>query len=127
MVNFLRQLGIEIPAEMRDEVLAKCNFNLAQSKALYEELFVDVVYDLVSIGSGLEFIDKEDCKFSFAGERIEEKVIDNSKLASIVNSETNATLVQDYIKVTSSSKAPEGRKIKGNLVKGKFVPVKGNK
>lgn len=124
LLNFVKQLGVQIPKGEEESVMEDCVLVATQMKAIYEELFVDIAYDLVSMGSGLDLLDKEDCKFGFMGEKIDKKLFDNTKLNISSSNGATHTLVKDYVRVTSISKSPESCKVKGTIKNGKFVPVK---
>ena len=122
----LRKLKIKVRPEDKQATYNLLQLNLTQTEKLVQELIIDVVYDLLKIESGLDLIDKDDCKFSFYGELQNERVVDNSKLTA-AGIKNNATLIGEHIKVISSSRSPEAVKTRGNLVKGKFVPLKEEK
>jgi hypothetical protein len=122
IIQILKKVNKDaIPKSMERKLYEIAKPSLTALSHLYQVLFADICYDLVKIESGLELINTPDCKFSFQGKLQAEKIVDNSQ---INNGESNATLLKEFIKVESSSRAPENIKVKGMLdEEGNFIPT----
>ena len=100
------------------DALEGYHFKETEMLEVYTQMF-DLMYDILSAGSGFPLFKTEDCNATLEGRWTEESLRTNEHL----NTEY-ATRIESFLKVSAKSVAPTAKKQQGHIKGNKFVPVK---
>lgn len=98
------------------KVVQAYNFKRTELDSIYT-MINDVIYEIVSEGSGIPLFKTEDCNATISGKWNAERLSDNKHLNT-----NKASFIESYLSVQVKSPAPANKKHLGTIKNGKFVP-----
>lgn len=105
----------------REEAIAEVQaykFKRTEVDGIYT-MINDVLYEIISAGSGIPLFKTEDCNATISGKWNAQRLSDNKHLNT-----NKASLIDSYLSVQVKSPAPANKKQLGTIKNGKFVPDK---
>ena len=104
-------------SEDSKDALSNYRFKETEMSLVYAQMF-ELMYDILSIGSGFPLFKNEDCNSTLEGRWTEEVLKDNAHLNT-----DKATYIESFLKLSCKSTAPVSKKHQGKInSKGQFVP-----
>lgn len=120
--DFVEKIVGKVSSEIKEDIKeSRDSYNITGNDVAPVVVSIfETLYKLCSVESGFKLFSTEDCIATVYGNKVEGKIVDNSRLN--VSKGKEFSKIEDYIQIKVKSPAPDNKKQLGTMNGKKFVP-----